>query len=142
MKKLMLLAVIGLSSSIFAATGFEVKNTSGQIRVNKTTVPDNENTKDGLFLVGEIDDLSSLSAKTGYYFAVHDSTGKRYGITSSKVGFPSPDAKKKALIESDSNNAIKLIDIRGNVLARITPVRDGQITTPDIFFENLESQVK
>ncbi len=139
MKKLMLLAVIGLSSSIFAATVYQVKNPAGQLTIEQINLNLPAEEADQC-IVASLDDLSTLSKLTGLYFAVHESNGKRYGVTSSKVGFPSYDVKQKALDATENKDlVIILVDSHGHKIADVIAVQNDKIITPEEFNQIVSS---
>lgn len=140
MKKLMLLAFVALTSTTFATTVSEVKNPAGQLTIAQINL-NNISTQDAdRILVASLDDLSPLSSLTGLYFAVKETNGKRYGVTSSSTGFPSIDVKKKALDAiDDEKETIRIIDRNGTEIAKIIAVSGETIVSPHEFAQRVRN---
>lgn len=133
MKKLMLFAIIAISSTTFGATVYQVSNPAGQLTINKVNL-NIPNAEAEQCIIASLDDLSTLSKLTGLYFAVKESNGKRYGVTSSKVGFPTYEIKQRALDATENESlAIIVYDNNGHKIADIIAVQDEKIINPQEF---------
>jgi hypothetical protein len=140
MKKLMLFALVTITSTTFAAVVNEVKNPAGQLTISQANINNLSPEDADRILVASLDDLSPLSALTGYYFAVKEANGKRYGVTSSSTGFPSVEVKRKALdaIEEEKET-IQIIDANGNEIAEIVAVSGETIVSPQEFAQRVRN---